>query len=375
MIDHNQPSKKQQPAVADHLPGVLNWQCKTIDELCCAIPIQEQMIVSMLAAAWQSEAGVWDAATLKALLESFARDVNTTTEHQIANALSSISSGTGVLAALTSNGVIGTLTHEALKIAVAKRQLNEFFNCWQERPLISGVLVPHEQTILSKVLRFSVTGLVVMNVVVFIMLFIIPEFQKIFGEFGLEMTPAAQFLMIWAARFTYFWFIPFFLMLAIGFYYLRGPSIGKWLQRWSSRNWTALHWHGKDQKRLFKAWELRPAVETSAVLTGETGGVNDTANEMPRTISRWGESPSMIGILSKSESAALSMTDDKELKDWLFEKMIGAKRLRRASTRKVWATILLGAGHCLIGLIVFLVALSIFGSLLAVIYGLAGGQP
>ena len=353
----------------------LDWQFQTIEELSRAIPIEEQMIVSILAAAWRPEAGVWDAATLKTLLESFARDVNTTSEHKIAKALSSISSGTGVLAALTSTDAIGTLTNEALRIAIAKRQLDQFFTCWAKHPLTSGVLVPHDQTILSRVLRLGVTGLVVLSVVAFLMLFIIPEFQKMYQEFGIEMTPASQFLMAWTDRFSKLWFIPFFLMLCLGFFFLRGASFGSWWQRWFTGRWTNQQWYGKDQKRLLTAWELRPAGEIGAVLAGETVGAVDSAETVSETISQWDQSPSTAGVLSKSESAALSMTEDKELKDWLLERMISSKRLRRARIRSVWATILLGVGHCLLGLIVILVAISVFGSLLEIIYGLAGGRP
>jgi hypothetical protein len=160
---------------------VVDWQRQTIDELRQATPIQEQMIVTILATAWRPEAQVWDEAILTTLLKSFARDVNTATEHKVEIAMRSIESGAAVLEAFASAHIIGLLTNEALRVAISKRQLDEFFRCWLSRPLVAGDLVPFEQTFMSKLLRLVVTGLVVSNVFVFIMLFIIPEFQKMYA--------------------------------------------------------------------------------------------------------------------------------------------------------------------------------------------------
>lgn len=350
----------------------VDWLYQTIVELSQAIPIQEQMFVSVLAAAWRPESDVWDSVELKALLTSFARDTDTATELKLDIALRSIESGVAVVEALTSAGVIGELTSEALRIAISKRQLDQFFSCWQKRPLSVGLLVPFEETFMSKLLRLAVTGLVVLNVLVFIMLFIIPEFQKMFEEFGIELTPAVQFLMIWSDRLAHFWFIPFFLMLVLSFLFFRGSSFGSWWRRWSTRLWTASEWNKKDRNRLVTAWELRPVAAGEARSLSDAGA---SAESKAETVRRWEQSESLAGVLTKSESAALSSTDDQELKDWLLERMIGSKRERRMRINSFWTTSLLGACHCFLGLIVLLLAISIFGTLLEVVYGLAGGRP
>jgi hypothetical protein len=268
--------------------------------------------------------------------------------------------------------LISPLTHEAIRIATVKNQLDEFFGCWLSQPLVGGDLVPFEQTLMSKFFRLGLTGLVVLNIFVFVLLFIIPEFQKMYEEFGLEMTPASQFLILWSDRFVKLWFIPFFLVLVLGFFFFRGPSFADWWRRWSSRLWTAQNWNRKDRDRLVTAWELRPMKDTE---TQKCAGASISAeSNSTATIARWHET-SFAGVLSKSESFALAATNDQELKDWLLEKMIKSKRERRALRRNVWGTILFGVGHCAIGLLVFLVALSVFGSLLEIVHGLAGGRP
>jgi len=257
----------------------VDWLYQTIVELSQAIPIQEQMFVSVLAAAWRPESDVWDSVELKALLTSFARDTDTAAELKLDIALRSIESGVAVVEALTSAGVIGELTSEALRIAISKRQLDQFFSCWQKRPLSAGLLVPFEETFMSKLLRLAVTGLVVLNVLVFIMLFIIPEFQKMFEEFGIELTPAVQFLMIWSDRLAHFWFIPFFLMLVLSFLFFRGSSFGSWWRRWSTRLWTASEWNKKDRNRLVTAWELRPVAAGEARSLSDAGASAESKAE------------------------------------------------------------------------------------------------
>ncbi len=165
--------------VSTSLQRIVDWQRQTIQELRLATPISEQMVVSILAAAWRPRASGWDSGTLKTLLENFARDASTATEHKINVALQSIESGEPVVEALASAQVIGALTSDALKLSIAKRQLAEFLRCWQSRPLTTGVLLPLEQTFVSKLLRFAVTGFMVLNVGLFVMLFIIPAKKEI----------------------------------------------------------------------------------------------------------------------------------------------------------------------------------------------------
>ena len=358
--------------IGDSQGRVVDWQYQTIEELSQAIPIEEQMIVSVLAAAWRSEANVWDRATLKTLLQSFARDANTSTEHKLDVAIGSMESGTAVVESLASVEAIGTLTSEALRIAIAKRQLDEFFFCWRSRPLAEGVLIPFEQTFVSKLMRLAVTGLVMLNVLAFVMLFIIPEFQKMFEEFGIEMTATSQVLMLGCDVLVKFWFIPFLILLVFGFFFIRASSFGGWWRRWSTRLWTARNWNKNDRNRLVTAWKLRPA---GAGEVSNPLDANASAEPKSESVGRWDQANSLKGALTKSESAALSSTDDHELKDWLLEKMIGSRQERRARTSNLWATILLGAGHCFLGLVVLLLAISVFGSLLEIIHGLAGGRP
>ena len=178
--------------------------------------------------------------------------------------------------------------------------------------------------------------------------------------------------MIWADRTAKLWFIPFFLLLVLGFFFIRGSSFANWWRRWSSRLWTAQDWSNKDRSRLVAAWELRPA-GVSATSNGAAASTSAESGASP-TVDRW-QTPSLASVLTKSESATLALTEDQELKDWLLEKMVSSRKEQRASIRNAWATILLGAGHCLIGLVVLLVAISVFGSLLEIIHGLAGGRP
>jgi len=333
----------------------VQWQQQTVEELSHAIPLREQMVVSILAAAWRTEAGVWEAKTLKSLLSSFARDVNTATEHRIVDAIALIDSGTSVMESLTSMGLVGELTGDAVRIAIANKQLSEFLACWQTQPIAKVALTPHEQTFTSKLMRFLVTGLFVLNVLAFVMLFIIPEFQKMFEEFGIEMVPAALILMKGSDFLVFYWFVPALLLLLLGIFYFRGSTFGIWWNRWFPNSWTVSSWAKKDRTRLVTAWKLRPVRSTDSI--------------------PWEEQLLSKDALTKSESAALSATNDKELRDWLLENMVTGRRENRARAGNRWATIVFGIGHCLLGGVVFLLALSVFGSLLVIIEGLTGAHP
>ncbi len=358
--------------------SALQWQERTIEELSKAIPLQEQMVVSILAAAWRPDADVWDKGVLKSLLASFSRDVNTVIEHKIADAIALTDAGTPAVEAFLTTGAIGPLTHKALRIAVEKRQLSQFFNCWQKQSLVPTELIPHERTFTSKLIRLGITGMVIFNVFMFVMLFIIPELQKMFEEFGIEMTPASRSMMYFGYMTAKLWFIPALVMLVLTVLFFRSAGFSEWASRWSPRLWTATNWMPEDQKRLTTAWRLRPSgTRLVAGSEGPAAAVKTSAatSATAATSDSWERPNSYENVLSKSELAALSSTNDEELKDWLFEKMIHAKRERRNRRSSGWATIFLGAGHCFLGGIVILVALSVFGSLLAIIEGLTGGRP
>ncbi len=339
---------------------------QTVTELAQAIPTQEQMIISILAASWQPHTESWNRNTLVELLQNFARDVSTNFEHRIAAAVPCIISGKPVEETLSECRVIGGLTFEALKVTAAKSQLSDFFGCWMNQALTTAELVPHERTVTAKLVRLGLTGAIILNVLFFVMLFIIPEFQKMFEEFGLELTGPTSFMMIWAERIVRFWFILGPVMLLIGILFVRGASFATWWRRWSPRSWTVNSWDKHDRRRLALGWAMRAGPRPD-LIDLPASKFDATATLEKQLCS--------ARILTKRESAALSATDDGDLKDWLLEKMIDGRRTRRVRNQNVVATILIGAGHCFLALVVVLVAVSILGSLLVIVEGLAGARP
>jgi len=317
------------------------------------------MVVSILAAAWQPEDGKWDGEVLKALLESFARDVSTPVEHKIEDAFQLADSGTPVLEALASTGVINDLTYEAIRIAIVNNQLSEFFSCWQQQPLVRTELDSSEQTFTSKLFRLALMSWILLNVLTFIMLFIMPEFQKMFSEFGLEMTPTTYWLIFVSDLFVKFWFISAFAVLVFASFFFRDTSFLAWWRRWFPNAWTATVLGKKDQKRLMTAWKLRPVA-----LPGNQSVDDEEQKRLSSALA-----------MNKSETAALALTNNHQFKDWLLRKMITKKRAKRNRIRDFWATIILGFGHCFLGLVVLLLGVSVFGTLLAIVEGLSGARP
>ena len=326
---------------------VAELQLQTVEELSSSLTMDEQMIVSVFAATYVSTPdqpgnGYWDKDALKGLLEKLSCDVDVSVEHQILSALKMIHPAPdqveahAVIDTLRSVDLIPNLAVNALNGAAHYHQLESFFHAWLHRRTDGIELTPLVRTGSGKILRLAATWLVAVNVLGFIMLFIVPEFQKMFNEFELELPASMQLAMLASYFFVKWWFVFLFVLIIIGVIYFRVSKFGRFWNRWWHRAWTNEHRSDAEQHELGRVWNLRFNLPTE--LKDSTG-----------------------------ESVA-----DWDLQSWIETQTSMREKNRQSLSKNICLTLVLGAGHCLFGLTVLLFAVSIFQSLIMIIDSLSG---
>ena len=311
------------------------------------------MVLSLLAVSnlekGQDLGTSFDRQTLVALLKSLGRDMPLRTDRQInamTEALSSASNDSEVIRLLEQNALLSPSAVDALRIAVENNQTQDFLRAWLARPTSRVSKEAHEQTNVSKLMRFMLTSSVILIVFIFFNLFVIPEHMKMFKEFGIEPP--------WAMRTTYdasnlmaFWWYLFpILLLIIAIPFFRQGQFSRYWSRWSPANWMRRVLGGKTQKIQTAIWSLR--------------------HGSPQSL--------QSNAVSKSQTAALNSVSDPNLQSWLLENILDNGQFRKNRNTTVMATILLGAGHVIIGIVVLFCALAVFQGVLAIINGLTGMQ-
>ena len=117
-----------------------------------------------------------------------------------------------------------------------------------------------EQTPLRQFISVFSKGLMLFWIMAFVMLFIIPQFQEMFEEFGIELPAVTKIMMRVSYLFVKFWFV-FFILAAI-FGFLHMGRLFKSLRRtFSPSLWNQTEHSPRVQSKLNLAWLCDSGVE------------------------------------------------------------------------------------------------------------------
>ena len=222
--------------------------------------------------------------------------------------------------------------------------------------------------------RLLFRGFFILSVLTFIMTKIIPEFSKMFEEFGVELHPLMVFLMANCDRAAKLWFLGLFVLIPIGI----------WLGRRYLRRWNPVTWR---QPVVTKASRRRRwlAIVSRDKKSSETGLAKILrclpANRFfPKLASiqdrveggetQW-NSLATGGAITKRESKALASATSGDTQAWLLRWTAKACGDRAKLRSTFLVNLMIWSGNIILALIVFLVCAAILSSLIQIMEGLS----
>ena len=268
----------------------------------------------------------------------------------------------------------------AASLAHDSNTLNEFCESISSRPIYQPKMrdlnnispLRRITAVLSRTLTFVV-------VVSFVMLFIIPEFQKMFEEFGVELPLVTQLLIQTANVICVFWFIPFGLAFFFGIWYLC-RSHRKILRAFSPSRWNQIEHSPSVQTKLNLAWLSDSGIGVAKGLEQlarfEHGNRASSKFKKAAVRLEGGQDPwkalGIEGILSGKESLALETAQSAETRSWLLRQMAMAQSTRHQSWSATRGWLCTTLANVVLGLFALLFCVGMFAPLIHLIKGLTG---
>jgi type II secretory pathway component PulF len=213
----------------------------------------------------------------------------------------------------------------------------------------------------------------------FVMLYIIPQFQQMFEEFGFELPPVTLIFMKMADLFCKFWFVFFGLAIIVGVFYM-GRYLKELRRVFSPSRWNQTEHTPQVQTKLNLAWLCDSQIDFD-------NGLKQLARFAPNkrmtskiqkaaTRTAAGQEPwkalGIAGVLSNAESQSLQTASSLDTQAWLLRRMAFAQSTRLQAWSATRIRLFVSLSNIVLGLFVLLFCLAMFTPLLQIIRGLSG---
>ena len=226
------------------------------DEILETASIHQQALVRMLAVASEHKLNAAN------LLEDLRDEMRSATARDIPRVVSELRSGVPIGSVF--NQIPGVVP-ESVVMAMADVQSQGL-----QKPLNQALLnaptirrreLSHAEdtTIISKLgglfWRFAFT----LNILTFMMLFVIPQFKSMFEEFGIEMPSSMRHLIEFSNVATQFWFVFALIFFAVGLYLLvwKRHVLVNYFTRWIPSRWQQPVLTKRARKDRSLAWVVQ----------------------------------------------------------------------------------------------------------------------
>lgn len=268
----------------------------------------------------------------------------------------------------------------AFRLANDSGKLGKLCRSIANRPIYVPVAgSPIEQTPFGRFAWAIWQGCFMLFVMTFIMLFIIPQFEEMFSEFGIEL-PSVTIWLIKFATFVCQWGLVLFALLA-GFavwHLVRSYEII--LRRFSSLRWRQQEHAPAVQTKLNLAWlsdsGLGFAEGLSHLSHSEPNRRMAAKIKQAKTRTEDGQAPwkalAITGVLSDKESLAIETASSPETRSWLLRQMAFAQAQRFRSWSATRIRLYTSLINIAFGLLVLLFCVGLFAPLIHIIRGLSG---
>jgi len=198
-------NQKEHISISDS-PSPASVPAKVLaDVLCHHLALDQQVLLRLFA---RYDSGELNNAKFAALLKSFSLELPRRKRVVVEAIATNIESGKSFMESLDSlksakHGAPANfhLMKQALESSQEQDLLPEFLQSVSDysvsrRPLV----VRYHDTLRKKLTRLAVKSFIILQLITFLCLFIVPEFLKMFAEFGVELPAAMLLFMVFADR-------------------------------------------------------------------------------------------------------------------------------------------------------------------------------
>jgi len=347
--------KEDNPTNAIRLPG--NVPAADLAEMLCHhLSLDQQVLLRLVG---RSVSGELSDGQLVALLRSFSLELPRRKREVIQAIASEIDSGgsfTNALSKVNSRKFRKSgnfvLMEKAIEAAEAQTSLPEFFSAVSEyQPSRRPLALRYQDTMRKKLIRLAFKSFVILQLVVFILLFIVPEFQKMYAEFGIELPDSMMFFMIISDRIAHWWFVFPFLFLVYLIIFRRPFHPHTWLDlkrrvfaKFSSWDWLQRPLSKRQRRKLLFAFSNMQSDENRKV--------------RPK--------------LKRREKAALKVAHSEDVKLWLMGRSVREENQRNTLRQNRFGDGFIVVWNLVLACIVATVAFGIMSSLITIIEAFSG---
>ena len=222
----------------------------------------------------------------------------------------------------------------------------------------------------------------VIAILSFMMLFLVPQFKSMYGEFGIELPISMQLLVTVSNIVVKLWFVFAFILMAVTVFFIwRHPRVfTNYFTRWIPSRWQQPVLTKRAQQDLSVAWVVQTSgdLPETAKQFIHRNGVD--AEELNR-ISDAGKAGPGGGILqafaskrviSKRASTAASAASSNESAAWILRKMSQQSQQNRRQRSLAGLRTVIWIGNFFLLFLAGWTAIAIFQSLIFIIRGLTG---
>lgn len=254
----------------------------------------------------------------------------------------------------------------ALNSARASGTLHAFYRSWLALTFDDRIhWVRHENTSFALIGRLALRTFICVWLLSFLLLFIIPEHQKMYEEFGIEINGsmmAFMWLSAWLARI----FPVFLLVVSLICIYIicfRRSILRSYIKRWIPGKWRQVDLPKSIMNRKLMAWDL-------LAFRGSVGatGAADAKKETPQTDWDVMVAARNLGV---QEAEIMKSTQQLETQAWLLRNMADKKHEAHKGRIGFFVSTVSFLFQVFLAVVIILATFSIFSMLLDLMRGLA----
>ncbi len=323
------------------------------ETLCHHLALDQQVVLRLFG---RNISGELNDEQFVALLRNFSLELPRRKHVAVEALASGVAAGesfTNALAALNTpmrrKDINLRMMEKALANAQDKNALPAFLNAVSAyRPSRRPLALRYHDTMRKKMIRLVIKTLFILQLVVFLMLFIVPELMQIFQEFGVELPYLFRLVLTIADVTVRYWFL-FALLLMLVFRSYLYPRTWLQLLRQVIAKFSPWSW-------LHRPLSQKQQQELSVVLTGTP--TNAQVASLPS--------------LNRNEKRALETAHSDNAKSWLLSRRVRENDRRTAVWKNRLSEFLISVWNVVLACVVAAFAISIVSCLTAIIEGVCG---
>ncbi len=241
------------------------------------------------------------------------------------------------------------MMEKALMNAQDQNALPTFLNAVSTyQPSRRPLALRYHDTMRKRLVRLVIKTLFILQLVTFLMLFIVPELMKIFQEFGIELPYSFRFVVMAADVSAKYWFL-FAIVLILVFRSYLFPRAWIHLLRQMNAKFNPWSW-------LHRPLSKGQQQELSILLTGTP------------TNADWSSLPS----LNRKEKQAFETAHSDNAKSWLLSRRLRESDRRTVAWKNRLGDFFISVWNVVLACIVAAFAISIVSCLTSIIEGVCG---